>query len=141
MSVSVTPIFYISPAIQTQFHGDILSSLCCQYLRTHAIKSIFFTGRLIKTWQMCQGFGDICYSFWVCISCRLHFSFFSYGNKEFKELYPFFYRTFFSLKTEIRLQCPKGQLISKCPIFVFELTKKPTKLIFLFFLIIENYLI
>ena len=31
---------------------------------------------------------------------------FSFGKKEFKELY-FFYHTFFSLKTEIRLQCPR----------------------------------
>ena len=127
MSVSVTPIFYISPAVQTQFHGDILSSLCGQYLRTHAIKSILFTGRLIKTWQMCQGFGDICYSFWVRISCPLHFYFFL-GQKRIQRTY-FFYHTFFSLKTEIRLQCTKGQLISKCPIVVFKLTKKPTKLL------------
>ena len=122
MSISVTPIFYISPAIQTQFHGDILSSLCCQYLRTHAIKSIFFTGRLIKTWQMCQGFGDICYSFWVRFSCPLHFYLFLMEKKSSKN-FTFFYHTFFSLKTEIRLQCPKDQLILKCHIVVFKLSK------------------
>ena len=117
MSVSVTPIFYISPAIQTQFHGDILSSLCCQYLRTHAIKSIFFTGRLIKTWQMCQGFGDICYSFWVRISCPIALLFFFLMAKNSSKNFTFSYHAFFSLKTEFRLQCPKGQLISKCPMY------------------------